>query len=110
MKLTTSIRTIGSTAILLGLSVPVYAGGSAQHFSDSLDHSAQALGHVTVAGLKLVSGAVAIPLMMSGEIGKASGEIGESLWEEANAPLPITEEVITVGPTPADAMAKEEQE
>ena len=46
--------------------------------------------------------------MMSGEIGKASGEIGESLWEEANAPLPITEEVITVGPTPADAMAKQE--
>ena len=108
MKLTTSIRTIGSTAILLGLSVPVYAGGSAQHFSDSLDHSVQALGHVTVAGLKLVSGAVAIPLMMSGEIGKASGEIGESLWEEANAPLPITEEVITVGPTPADAMVKQE--
>ncbi|MCK5433464.1 MAG: mechanosensitive ion channel protein MscS [Gammaproteobacteria bacterium] len=106
----TFIRNIGSVATLLSLSMPVFAGGSAQHFSDSLDHSAQALGHVTVAGLKLVSGAVAIPLMMSGEIGKASGEIGESLWEEANAPLPITEEVITVGPTPADAMAKEEQE
>jgi hypothetical protein len=104
----TFIRNIGSVATLLSLSMPVFAGGSAQHFSDSLDHSAQALGHVTVAGLKLVSGAVAIPLMMSGEIGKASGEIGESLWEEANAPLPITEEVITVGPTPADAMAKEE--
>ncbi len=104
----TFIRNIGSVATLLSLSMPVFAGGSAQHFSDSLDHSAQALGHVTVAGLKLVSGAVAIPLMISGEIGKASGEIGESLWEEANAPLPITEEVITVGPTPADAMAKEE--
>ena len=109
MKLTTSIRTIGSTAILLGLSVSVYAGGSAQHFSDSLDHSAQALGHVTVAGLKLVSGAVAIPLMMSGEIGKASGDIGEALWEEANTPLPIAEEIITAGPTPAQAMSKEEK-
>jgi len=104
----TFIRNIGSVATLLSLSMPVFAGGSAQHFSDSLDHSVQALGHVTVAGLKLVSGAVAIPLMMSGEIGKASGEIGESLWEEANAPLPITEEVITVGPTPADAMVKQE--
>jgi len=108
MKHTTLIRTIGSTAILLSLSIPVYAGGSAQHFSDSIDHSAQALGHVTVAGLKLVSGAVAIPLMISGEIGKAIGEIGETLWDEANTPLPITEEVITDGPTPADAMAKQE--
>ncbi len=108
MKQTTLIRTIGSTAILLGLSTPVYAGGSAQNFSDSLDHSAQAVALSTVAGLQLVSGAVAIPLMITGEIGKASGEIGESLWEEANAPLPITEEVFTAGPTPADAMAEQE--
>ncbi len=104
----TFIRNIGSVATLLSLSMPVFAGGSTQHFSDSLDHSAQALAHSTVAGFKLVSGAVAIPLMIGGEIGKASGEIGESLWEEANTPLPITEEVITVGPTPAEAMAKEE--
>jgi len=108
MKHITLIQTISTTAMLLILSMPVIAGGSAQHFSNSLDHSVQALGHSTVAGFKLVSGAVAIPLMISGEIGKASGEIGESLWDEANAPLPITEEVITVGPTPAEAMAKEE--
>ncbi len=106
----TFIRNIGSAATLLSLSMPVFAGGSAKHFSDSLDHSAQALAHSTVAGFKLVSGAVAIPLMISGEIGKASGEIGESLWDEANTPLPITEEVITDGPTPAEAMAKEEKE
>ncbi len=104
----TFIRIIGSAATLLSLSMPVFAGGSAQHFSDSLNHSAQALAHSTVAGLKLISGAVAIPLMMSGEIGKASGEIGEALWEEANTPLPIAEEVITAGPTPAEAMAEEE--
>ncbi len=53
---------------------------------------------------------VAIPLMISGEIGKASGEIGEELWEEANTPLPITEEVITAGPRPADAMNNKEEE
>jgi len=108
MKHIKLIQTSSSIAMLLSLSIPVIAGGSAQHFSDSLDHSVQAIGHSTVAGLKLVSGAVAIPLMMSGEIGKASGEIGESLWDEANTPLPITEEVITVGPTPAEAMAEEE--
>ncbi len=108
MKHMTFIQIIGSAAILLSISIPVYAGGSAQHFSNSLDHSAQALAHSTVAGFKLASGAVAIPLMMSGEIGKASGEVGETLWDEANTPLPSTNEVITVGPTPAEAMAKEE--
>ena len=106
----TLTRTIGSAAILLSLSMPTFADGSAQHSAASLDHSAQAIAHATAAGLKLVSGAVAIPLMMSGEIGKASGEIGEALWEEANTSLPITEEVITAGPTPARAMAKEEKE
>jgi hypothetical protein len=106
----TYIRTISSAVILLSFSMPVLAGGSAQHLSDSLNHSLQALAHSTAAGFKLVSGVVAIPLMVSGEIGKASGEIGEALWEEANTPLPITEEVITAGPTPAEAMSKEENQ
>lgn len=106
----TRIRTISSVAILLGLSLPACAGGSAQHFSDALDHSAQALAHSTAGGFKLVSGVVAIPLMISGEIGKTSGEIGEALWDESNTPLPITEEVITAGPTPAEAMSEEENE
>jgi hypothetical protein len=108
--MTTHNLTIGSAAILLSFSISACAGGSAQHFSDSLDHSTQALAHSTAAGIKFVSGAIAIPLMMSGEIGKVSGEIGEELWEEANTPLPITEEVITAGPTPAKAMAREEKE
>ncbi len=106
----TLIQTISSVVILLSLSIPVFAGGSAQHFSNALNHSAQALVHSAAASIKLVSGVVAIPLMISGEIGKASGEIGETFWEEANKPLPITEEMITVGPTPAEAMGKEEKE
>ena len=89
------------------VSAPVYAGGSAEHFSESLGHSVQAIGHSTVAGFKLVSGSVAIPLVIVGEIGKASGEAGEALWEEANTSLPLTEKVLTVGPSPADAMASE---
>lgn len=104
------VQNLVGTVIFLGLSTTVYAGGSTQHFGASLDHSAQAIGHSTAAGVKLVSGAVAIPLLMGGEIGKVSGEIGEVLWEEANTPLPITEEVITASPTPAKAMADEEKE
>ena len=108
MKTTT--RVLSAAGVILSFSMPVFAGGSAQHFSDSIDHSAQAIAHSTVAGIKLVSGALAIPLMMSGEIGKASGDIGEALWEEANTPLAITEEIITAGPTPAKAMTEEEKE
>lgn len=106
----TLIRFTGSIAILFSLSMPAMAGGIAHHLSESLDHSAQAIVHTTAAGFKLVSGVIAIPLMAGGEIGKVSGEIGEELWDEANSPLPVTEEVITSGPAPAEAMASEETE
>ncbi len=97
-------------SVLLIMSSAVFANGSLQHFSQAVDHSAQAVGHSTAAGMKLVSGAVAVPLMIGGEIGKASGEIGEALWEESNAPFPISEDVLTVGPRPSDAMKGKEAE
>lgn len=102
-------RIIVIAVILLGLSTPVFAGGSAQHFSDALNHSAQAMAHSTAAGIKVVSGVVALPLMMGGEIGKVSGDIGEALWDEANTPLPIGEDIVTAGPAPAEAMNREEK-
>lgn len=90
------------------IAAPALAGGSAQHFSNAVNHSAQAAAHSTAAGVKLVSGAVAVPLMITGEIGKASGQLGEAMWDEANTELPITDETITAGPAPADAMKEEE--
>ena len=87
---------------------PVLAGGSAQHFSKAVTHSAQAVAHSTAAGVKLVSGVAAVPLMITGEIGKASGQLGEAMWDEANTELPITDETITAGPAPADAVKEEE--
>ena len=106
----TKLLLSGTVALLSGVFTPVYAGGSVQHIGDSLNHSAQAIAHSTAAGIKLVSGSIAIPLIIGGEIGKASGEAGAALWEEANTPFPITEEVITAGPSPAEAMAAEEDE
>lgn len=87
---------------------PVLAGGSVQHFSNAVKNSAQAVGHSMAAGVKLVSGVAAVPLMVTGEIGKASGQLGEAMWDEANTELPVTEEVITAGPTPAEAVKEEE--
>jgi hypothetical protein len=96
------------TPMLLLLSGMAHANGSLQHFSNAVDHSAQAVAHSSAAGIKLVSGAVAIPLMIGGEIGKASGDIGEALWDDANTPLLITDDVMTIGPSPAKAMKDEE--
>ena len=96
--------------ISMGLSAPVHAGGASQHFSDALANSGQAIGHSMMGSLKLVSGVAAIPLLAIGEIGNASGEIGETLWEEANQPigepLTITDDVVTAGPSPAEAIKK----
>jgi hypothetical protein len=101
-------------ALGIALSTPALAGGVSQHFSNALANSLEAIAQGTVAGLKLVSGAIAVPLMISGEIGRVSGEAGEELWQEANTPigtpLVITDAVITAGPTPAQAMQSSGQE
>ena len=105
---------LGATLLSLAIALPATAGGAAEHFSESLAHSAQAVGHSAAAGFKVVFAAAAVPLMVVGEIGKASGEIGEELWEEANrpigAPLAITEEVVIAGPAPAEAVNGKEKQ
>lgn len=100
---------LAALVITSAFAAPVLAGGSAKHFSNAVNHSAQAVAHTTVAGLKLVSGAVAVPLLVTGEIGKASGQAGEALWEDANTELPVSEEVITAGATPAEAVNGEDE-
>jgi hypothetical protein len=103
-----------TTCLTLGSALPASAGGAAEHFSESLAHSAQAVGHSAAAGFKVVFAAAAVPLIVVGEIGKASGEIGEELWEEANRPigepLEITEEVVIAGPAPAEAINGKNQQ
>ena len=98
-----------SALALLALSGPALAAGSLQHLGNSIDHSAQAIAHGSIAGVKLVSAAIAIPLLAAGEIGKVSGDIGEELWDEANSTLPIADEIMTAGPSPAKAMKKEDE-
>ncbi len=55
-----------------------------------------------------VSAIAAVPLGLSAEAGKVSGEMSDELWVAANAPvgapLPVTEAIITVGPPPAEAL------
>ena len=86
------------------------AGGSAEASAQALTHSLEAIAYSLEGGLKLASGAAAIPLITVGEIGKVSGEVGYELMEEAESmphglgAYPVTDEVITVGPNPADQL------
>lgn len=93
-------------AALLSLGITSAAGAqsSIQHSGQAVIHSANAFAQSVEGGAKLVSGVVAIPLIAAGAVGELSGEVGNTLWETANAPLPISDEVVTAGPPPSDAI------
>lgn len=92
-------------------SMNVMAAGSLQHLSNASSHSVQAIGQTAVAGVKIASGVVAVPLMIVGGIGNASGQAGDALWNEATTPigepLTITDEILTTRSTPEQAMKSE---
>ena len=98
------------TMIMLLCAAPsvATAGGSAEASAQALTHSLEALGYALEGSLKVVSGAAAIPLMTIGELGTVSGEVGQELWDEANAPprgaFPVTDEIVTAGPVPAEQL------
>jgi hypothetical protein len=89
---------------------PATAQSSLQHSSRALTHSLNAVGHSFIGGAKLVSAVAAVPLKASAAVGELSGEMGDAFWEAANAPvvdpLPITEDVVTIGPPPAEALTR----
>lgn len=99
------------TASVLTLSLfaanPAFAGGVVQH-------SVQALGHSMIGSAKLVSAVIALPLMVIGHVGQLSGEVGNAAWDMANTPigdpLPITDDIITAGPSPDQALRSTEDQ
>jgi ABC-type transporter Mla MlaB component len=81
MKLTI----IKSTVIALAVSGPMSVM-AAEPLSQQKEVSnpIEAIVQIPVAGARVATGAVALPLMFVGEIGKISGQAGEALWEQAN--------------------------
>jgi hypothetical protein len=108
----TKRKAVITTLILTGLvaaqPAQAQAGGSVQHASQAIGHSAKAVGHSVVGTAKLASGVVAVPLIAIGASGQASQQAGESLWDIANepigTPLPVSDETVTAGPSPARAI------
>jgi hypothetical protein len=104
------IKLVVVISMLFG-SVSAMAAGPSEHMSQASAHSAQAIAQTSVAGVKIVSGVVAVPLMLVGGVGKASGQAGHALWDSANQPigepLTITDEIITSTVSPDQAMKTE---
>jgi hypothetical protein len=104
------LSTVAILVSMLFSSMNVMAAGPLQNLSNASKHSAQAVGQTSIAGVKIVSGIVAVPLMAVGEIGGASGQAGHALWDNASKsigePLEITDELITTTVSPDQAMAE----
>ena len=87
------------------------SAASTAHAQDSLANaskasadSAVALGELTEAGVKVVGGAVALPVAAAGVVmegaGKAPHQGGKAMWDSANGPLEITPETVAAQPAP----------
>ena len=104
------IKLFAITSMFFGAASAMAAGPS-QHLSQASAHSAQAIAQTSVVGVKIVSGVAALPLMLVGEVGDASGQAGHALWDLANQPigepLAITDEIITSTISPDQAMKGE---
>jgi len=76
--------TLKSTALALIIASPMSVMATEQNYETHVSNNPiHAIAQIPIAGVKVATGAFALPLMMVGEIGNVSGEIGQSLWHEA---------------------------
>lgn len=99
-------KQVSLLALLTLSALPSYA--ASQNASKAGEHSALAVGHSTVAGAQVVSAAVATPLLVADEIGKAAGKTGQKMMQFAldDKPLKISDETIIADPAPRQQMQK----
>lgn len=97
---------------LMLMSQPVMAQGSVNHSAQAIKSSAQASGHTVIAGSKLSSAVVAVPLLAVGAVGAISSDAGKAFLESSaadfNKPLTIADESVTAGPSPDAAVNQTE--
>lgn len=81
---------------------------SLQSGSRALQHSVNAAGYAIAGGAQLVSAAAAVPFGFVGAVGQLSEAVSEGLFDaaaaEISAPLPVSDTVVTAGPSPSEAM------
>ena len=101
------------TALVLSsvvFSAPTFADGSLQNLSKAGSQSLNASGNLILGTTQAVVGVVAIPLKVVAKIGEVSDKSSEEMLrfstEGVKKPLKIDDETISIGPSPAIAMAR----
>lgn len=103
MKRILKIGTI-SAILSVGLIATAHAQDSFRNLSDAAGDSAEAGGRLVAAGGQVAIGAVAIPIASAGTavagVGSAAIVVADGMWDTANAPLEIDEEIVISQPAP----------
>jgi hypothetical protein len=85
-----------------------HSGRAAKEAGKASSHASASSAHAIAGSGQITSAASAFPLFVSGAAGAVSAEIATDLMEAATAPagapLVITDEAVTAGPSPADAL------
>jgi hypothetical protein len=97
---------------LLTTIAPLHAGETSQQtIHNSGTSSGAALVDMSRGSTQFSAGVSSIPLQLSGGMGQFSQAAGDTLYNYAadkkSGPLPITDEVITIGPPPNKAIREE---
>ena len=77
---------------------------SMKNFSEATADSAEAGSRIVAAGGQVAIGAVAVPLSVVGSLAEGSGEvaneIADDMWETANKPLKVDDDVVVAQDAP----------
>ena len=103
------MKSIKLTIILIVLfssSMSLANSGASENISAASKHSVLSVSHGVKASGQVVSGVIAVPLIIVGQIGSVSLEAGESLMKNdtGSEELMITELTITADPAPQSVM------
>jgi hypothetical protein len=97
-------RTLALTILFFFSAAAVQAQESLQHVSAASGESIVATGRLSEAGVKVVGGSIAAPLIVVGSIAAVGGstvaEAGSDLWQSANEPLEVSPETRVGQPVP----------
>lgn len=97
-------RTLALTILLFFSAAAVQAQESLQHASDASGESVVATGRLSEAGVKVIGGSIAAPLVVIGSVaavgGSAVADAGSDMWQSANEPLEVSPETLVGQPVP----------
>ncbi|MEM5788991.1 MAG: hypothetical protein AAGU11_16885 [Syntrophobacteraceae bacterium] len=85
-----------------------YSGRAVQESSRAVSHASVGAMYGVAASGQVVSAAAAVPFAIAGSVGNVSTRIAEELMDAANvpagSPLLVTDEIVTAGPPPDQAL------